>query len=133
MHTKPVADLLPAIIALADSIRAVLSSLDEDAVKVGTLIPVSEHFTITFYKPLPDKEYDIFVIGTTLHIPILPTALLERIQSIFDTVQDPFVFEHEACHLLDNYLNHDLSTTELETRAAETERLLANQSSKEIS
>ena len=90
--------LLPKIENLGKSIKLALYRIEikpknDDAIP----IPFTD-FIIRFHK---DQNTDIYVTGHILNIPVMSVEKLHGLQNFFTSINCPYTFEHEACHLLD--------------------------------
>ena len=121
-----VAKSLPKVKKLAKQIKILLFTFiaqptEEDQLAIGQ----------DFWLKFTNMSSDIFVQDNTLFIPIMSSDKLNKLPEYLIKVGLPYVFEHEAMHLLDLRWLKDHSTTLseeiLEARADRAEQLCLEQ------
>lgn len=125
MSLLPVNELLPEIKELATKIKSICYLMpDTQNLTSYTTFRIDDDFTMSFC----DVEYEPYVTGNHLFIPVMSSKKLQGLPAFFISIDEPFVFEHEACHLIDNLVLHNTGTSatynELEQRASDVELLL---------
>ena len=87
---------------------------------------ITQNFNLAF----TDTSTDIYVINNTVYIPLMPINKINALPNYLTIINLPYVFEHEACHLLDNQFCKDNYITIpydiLENRAETIELLCKN-------
>lgn len=109
---------------LARIIKLTLFAIEEQPT-LNTTILLTADFNLKF----TDVRTDIYVEGAFLVIPIMAADKLNALPSFLKSVDLPYVFEHEACHLIDNLFckenNLEMAEHLLESRAEHIEILCA--------
>ena len=107
---------------IAKIIKLILFAI-ETTPTIKRIYTITSDFTLVLVK----ESTDIYVIHDVLFIPLMTAEKLNNLSKYLNSVQLPYVFEHEACHLLDNKFctEHNLEIQEniLEKRAENIENL----------
>ena len=127
LHELPgVESMLPKVKLLAKRIKLYLYTTEIEP-DTNITISIDKNCTIGFC----DDCSDIFVTEQILYLPEMTISKLNNLQLYLQSVNLPYVFEHEALHLLDTawYKKRNLKWTEslLELRATQIEKLLTKE------
>ena len=118
---------LQKIKSLAKQIKLTIYSL-ETKPNSSMHLPINKDFTLCFHA---DSHADIYVLNQRIYIPTMSLEKLQGLDNFFKLIDCPYVFEHEACHLLDNQWlleytpTYEVSHQMLEDRADAVEVLLS--------
>lgn len=103
----PIKENLPEIRALARVIKIFLYKIKE--ANVGISYKLNKEFSLQFI-----SCHEIYVEENTIYIPMMSIKKLNNLPRYLQKVGLPYVFEHEACHLVDIAFidKHNLPSTE---------------------